>query len=298
MRRLTGAGDDWELLFLQGGASTQFFTIPMNLGANGDYVVTGAWAKKALAECKKLGTGHAAASSAETDYDRIPSAFDLRDDAAFVHVTSNNTIYGTQWRDYPETKAPLVCDASSDILSRPLGLERFGLVYAGAQKNLGPAGVTVVLIRKELLERAPDGLPTMVDYRTHAKKGSLFNTGPTFSIYVVGLVAKWLEAQGGVAAIEQRNEAKAKTLYDAIDGIDLFQGHAQPEHRSRMNVTFRLADDALTGPFLAGAKERGLWGLKGHRSIGGCRASIYNAMPAEGVDALVAYMKEFAAERG
>jgi len=298
LRALTGADDEWELLFLQGGASTQFLCVPMNLGANGDYVVTGTWAQSAFAECEKLGAAHLAASSEETGFDRIPGSLDLRDDADFVHVTSNNTIYGTQWREMPATTAPLVCDASSDILSGPLGLDRFGLVYAGAQKNLGPAGVTLVLVRKELVARAPASLPTMLAYRTHAAKKSLFNTPPTFSIYVVGLVAKWLQDQGGVEAMAARNEAKAQRLYDAIDAHDLYRGHAQAGHRSRMNVTFHLTDDALTAPFLAGATRRGLVGLKGHRSVGGCRASIYNAMPPEGVDALVAYMQEFAAERG
>ncbi|MHC5011167.1 MAG: 3-phosphoserine/phosphohydroxythreonine transaminase, partial [Planctomycetota bacterium] len=208
--------------------------------------------------------------------------------------TSNNTIFGTQWHDEPASNAPLVCDASSDILSRPIDLERYGLIYAGAQKNLGPAGVTLVLVRNDLLVRTPATVPTMIDYNTHAAKKSLYNTPPSFGIYVMGLVAAWVEAEGGLAAMAQRNEAKARRLYEAIDGSDVYQGTAEVESRSLMNVTFTLADPSLEGRFLEEAKARGMVGLKGHRSVGGFRASIYNAMPAEGVDALCAFMEEFA----
>lgn len=297
IKGLLGAGDEWSLLFVGGGASSQFYMAPMNLGADADFVVTGTWSKKALKEAQKLGgKPRVAATSEETGFDRIPAAdgLDLSADASFVHITSNNTIYGTQWREAPTTAAPLVCDASSDILSRPLDLSRYGMIYAGAQKNLGPAGVTLVLIRDELLERSPESLPTMINYNTHAQKGSCFNTPPVFPIYVVGLVAKWVEQQGGLAAMAGRNEAKAGKLYAMIDGNDLYRGHAQEGSRSLMNVTFRLTREELEPVFVAQAKERGLVGLKGHRSVGGIRASIYNAMPAAGVDALVAFMEEFA----
>ncbi|MEZ6185280.1 MAG: 3-phosphoserine/phosphohydroxythreonine transaminase [Planctomycetota bacterium] len=295
IRRLLGADDDWELVWLTGGASTQFFMVPMNLGAKpADYIVTGTWSQKAVVEANKLGEAKVAASSEDTGFDRIPRELELSAGASYVHMTSNNTIYGTQFREAPEVEAPLVCDASSDILSRPLKLERYGLIYAGAQKNLGPAGVTLVLVRKALLDRAPKTLPTMLDYRTHVKKDSAFNTPPTFPIYIVGLVAKWLEAQGGLTAMAARNHAQADKLYGCIDRHDLYRGHAQPDSRSHMNVTFKLAEPEREADFLAQAAERGLLGLKGHRSVGGMRASIYNAMPDEGVDALVAFMDEFA----
>jgi phosphoserine aminotransferase len=294
IRRLLGLDDAWAVLFLQGGASTQFTMIPQNLGADADYVLTGTWSQKAIKEAKKLGSPRVAGSSEETGFDRIPAELDLKADASFVHVTSNNTIYGTQWQEVPQTQAPLVCDASSDILSRPLDLSRYSLIYAGAQKNLGPSGLTLVLMRKSLLERSDSGLPTMLNYNTHVEKGSMFNTPPTFGIYVVGLVAKWIEAQGGLESMAARNQAKAKTLYDAIDGLDLYRGAAQVDSRSLMNVTFRLTDEAREADFVAQAQARGLHGLKGHRSVGGVRASIYNAMPEAGVEALVAFMEEFA----
>ena len=295
LRRLLGLGDDWAVLFLTGGASSQAFMVPMNLGTRGDYVVTGVWAKKALAEGKLLGDAHAAASSAETLFDHIPTDCDWRDDADFAHITSNNTIYGTQYHTFPETPSPLVVDASSDILSRPLDMSRFGLIYAGAQKNLGPAGVTIVLMRKALLERTPDTLPTMLRYTTHHEKSSLYNTPPTFPIYMVGLVAKWVEAQGGLDAMAERNAAKAQLIYDAMDASDLYIPHAASADRSHMNVSWKLADDSLQQAFLDGAKAEGMVGLKGHRSIGGIRASIYNAMPAEGCQRLAEFMAAFAA---
>jgi phosphoserine aminotransferase len=300
LRRLAGATDEWAVLFLQGGASLQFHMVPLNLGADADYVLTGVWSHKAYDEAARLGRPRVAASSEATGHDRIPDALDLREGAAFVHITSNNTIYGTQWQQVPETTAPLVCDASSDIFSRPLDLSRFSLVYAGAQKNLGPSGVTVVLARRALLARsAGKQLPPMLDYAVQAKNDSSYNTCPTFSIYVVDLVARWLEEQGGLAAVGARNERKAARVYAAIDAAPhLYRGHARPEARSRMNVTFRLASDDLERRFLAEADARRFVGLRGHRSVGGVRASLYNAVSEAAVDALVTFMQDFAARHG
>lgn len=295
VRRLAGAGDDWAVLFLQGGASTQFFHIPMNLGADADYVLTGAWSKKAHAEAAKMGDARVVASSAETTFDHIPKTFDVRADASYLHITSNNTIYGTQWKAWPQTgDVPLVVDMSSDIFSGPLKLDGLSMVYAGAQKNLGPSGLCLVLLRKDLLARCQDTLPTMVDYRTHVEKRSLFNTPPTFAIHVLGLVLAWIEDHGGLEAMAARNAAKATRLYDAIDESPFYEGHAVEGDRSPMNVAFRLARPELDAVFLREAAEAGLANLKGHRSVGGMRASIYNAMEPEGVEALVAFMEEFA----
>lgn len=304
LRRLAGVGDDWAVLFLQGGASLQFHMVPLNLGAGGDYVLTGVWSKKALAEARRLETPaarpHVAATSEPTDFDRIPGALDLRPGAAFVHYTSNNTIYGTQWHHVPDAGgAPLVVDASSDIFSRPMDFSRHALVYAGAQKNLGPAGVTVVFVRRDLLERSRGrGLPPMLDYAAQAEHDSCYNTCPTFGIYVVGLVARWLERQGGLGAIAERNARKAAKLYAAIDRTEFYRGHALPEARSRMNVTFRLPSEELEKLFVKESTAAGLDGLKGHRSVGGLRASIYNAFPETGVDALVDFMSDFERRHG
>lgn len=298
LRKLAGAGDEWAVLFLQGGASLQFHMVPLNLGADADYVITGVWGQKAYEEAKRLGAPRVAATSEATDHDRIPERLDLRPGAAYVHVTSNNTVYGTQWTRLPEVAgAPLVVDASSDIFSRPLELARCGLVYAGAQKNLGPAGVTVVFVRKELLARGEKkGLPPMLDYAVQAKNESSYNTCPTFGIYVVGLVARWLERQGGLVAMAERNARKAARVYAELDAApDLYRGHAQPGSRSQMNVTWRLPTPELERRFLEGAEARRLIGLKGHRSVGGVRASLYNALPDTAVDALVAWLREFAA---
>ncbi len=301
LRRLAGVGDDWAVLFLQGGASLQFHMVPLNLGARGDYVLTGVWSQKALDEARRLeapdARPHVAATSEPTGFDRIPATLDLRPDAAFVHYTSNNTIYGTQWHHLPAVggAAPLVCDASSDIFSRPLDLSRHALVYAGAQKNLGPVGVTVVFVRRDLLARMRRGLTPMLDYAVQAKHDSSYNTCPTFGIYLVGLVARWLEDAGGLAAMAERNARKAAKVYAAIDAApELYRGHARPEARSLMNVTFRLPDAAAEARFLEGAEARRLVGLKGHRSVGGVRASLYNALPEAAVDALVDWMREFA----
>jgi phosphoserine aminotransferase len=306
LRSLLGLGADHAVLFLQGGASLQFATVPANLrgaGASADYVLSGHWSKAALKEAQKSGRARVAASTESSAFDRVPAQgeLDLDPEAAFLHFTSNNTIYGTQWSIDPEPPAavPLVCDASSDALSRPIDVSRYGLVYAGAQKNLGPAGVTLVIVRRELLERTPGGLPAVLDYRLMAENKSLYNTPPTFAIYVVGLVLKWIAGLGGLAALAQRNEEKAALLYDAIDASGgYYRGHAQPASRSRMNVTFRLPSEELEKAFLKEAQANELDGLKGHRSVGGLRASIYNACPPESVRALSTFMREFQRRRG
>ena len=302
VRELLGLSDDYAVLFLHGGASTQFAMVPLNLlgdGQTADYVHSGAWAKKALAEARKVGRVNVAADCAADVPTRMPSAGELQvtDSAAYVHITSNETISGAQWKTFPDTEAPLVADMSSDILSRPVDASRFGLIYAGAQKNLGPAGVALVAIRRDLAQRAPESLPTMFQYRTHIEKDSLFNTPPCFSIYIVALVTRWLK-QAGAENVYRRNVAKAARLYAAIDASDFYRGTAATEFRSDMNVTFRLPDEELEAEFLKRAGARGMKGLKGHRSVGGLRASIYNAFPDDGVDALVAFMREFEAEKG
>jgi phosphoserine aminotransferase len=293
------------VLFLQGGASLQFAMVPANLraaGASADYVLSGHWAKAAFKEAQKAGAARAAGSTEAAVFARVPaqSELDLDADAAYLHFTSNNTIYGTQWGIDPEPPAgvPLVCDASSDVLSRPIDMSRYGLLYAGAQKNLGPAGVTLVVIRKDLLERVPDGLPAVLDYRMMAENKSLYNTPPTFAIYLVALVTRWLLAQGGVAAMAARNADKAKLLYDAIDAQPFYRGTTVPADRSDMNVCFRLPTEELEEKFVKEASAKGLKGLKGHRSVGGIRASIYNAFPRAGVESLVSFMKDFARANG
>ena len=309
IRALAGLPDDYHVLFLQGGATQQFAMIPMNLLPNGgtaDYVVTGSWAKKAAKEAERFGTVRIAASTADGGFSRVPeqSELQLSSDAAYVHITSNNTICGTQWRQMPAVgERPLVVDASSDIFSRPVDLvaEGVGLLYGGAQKNLGPAGVTLVLVRDDLVKRAKTvnrTLPTMLQYSTYAESGSLHNTPPVFAIYIVGLVAKWLLGNGGLGAMAQRNEQKAHKVYAAIDGSEFYRGTADPQSRSLMNVTIRLPNEELEGRFVSEASDAGLVGLKGHRSVGGLRASIYNAFPEAGVDALVEFMDEFARTNG
>ena len=306
LRTLVGLSADHSVLFLQGGASLQFAMVPMNLRpaeASADYVLSGHWSKAALKEAEKLGRARVAGSTEASRFDRIPTQaeLDLDPQAAYLHFTSNNTIYGTQWPTEPAPPAgvPLVCDASSDALSRPIDISRYGLVYAGAQKNLGPAGVTLVVIRKDLLERAPGGLPAMLDYGLLAEARSLHNTPPTFGVYVVGLVLRWLLDVGGLVEVRKRNEAKAALLYTAIDeSAGFYRGHARPESRSRMNVTFRLPSEEMEKAFLREATAEGLDGLKGHRSVGGLRASIYNACPIESAQALVSFMSEFQKRRG
>jgi phosphoserine aminotransferase len=302
LSELLGLADDHSVLFLQGGASAQFAMIPMNLlgeGQTADYVRSGAWAKKAIAEAKKLGAVSIAADCGDEIPTRMPREGELAltPGAAYLHITSNETISGAQWKSFPQVEAPLVADMSSDILSRPFDVGRFGLIYAGAQKNLGPAGMAVVIVRKDLADRAPENLPAMLQYRTHIEKNSLFNTPPCFTIYMVMLVTRWLKTQG-IENVYARNAAKAARLYAAIDEGDFYTGTALPEFRSDMNVTFRISNEDLEPVFVEKAAAQGLKGLKGHRSVGGLRASIYNAFPPEGVDALVAFMKDFAAENG
>jgi phosphoserine aminotransferase len=304
IRKLAGVPDNYQILFLQGGASFQFSMVPMNLmPANGkaDYIITGVWSKKAVKEAQKCGQVNIVASTESEGFTRIPAQNELQFDqeAAYVHYTTNNTIYGTQWKYDPEVgSVPLVADASSDIFSRPIDIQKHGLIYAGAQKNLAPAGVTLVIIRDDLLARAPQGMHTMLDYNTHAKERSLYNTPPVFSIYVMRLVLKWLLAEGGLEAIAERNEEKAALLYDAIDATEFYRAHALPGSRSTMNITFRLPSEELEKQFVAEATKAGMDGLKGHRSVGGIRASIYNAFPKDGVEALVSFMKEFERTQG
>jgi phosphoserine aminotransferase len=304
MRKLGGIPDNYKVLFLQGGASLQFSMVPMNLltpGATADYIITGDWAKKALKEAKKVGATNVAATTESTNFKRIPAQGDLKltPGAAYVHMTSNNTIHGTEWHHLPDVgDAPLVCDASSDMYARPIDVSRFGLIYAGAQKNLGPSGVTVVIVREDLLARSADTLPTMLNYRTHAENGSLYNTPPVFGIYILRLVLKWLVSLGGLPAIAKINERKANMLYDELDRTDFWRPHADKDSRSLMNVTFRLPNEELEKLFIKQATGAGFDGLKGHRSVGGLRASIYNAFPEQGIVDLVQFMREFERTHG
>jgi phosphoserine aminotransferase len=298
IRELGQVPADYDILFLTGGASLQFSMIPLNLlapGETADYLVTGMWSQKAVAEARRVGTVHEACSSADRNFSYIPAQCQFSARPKYVHFTSNNTIFGTQFQAEPAIPAgiPLVCDASSDIFSRPLNVSRYGIIYAGAQKNLGPSGVTVLIIRKDLVAQGPRDLATMLQYRTHADENSLYNTPPTFGIYVLGLMLKWLKAQGGLAAIARQNEAKAGKLYQFLDQSRLFRATAEKGSRSLMNVTFVTGQPALDDAFLKRATREGLDGLKGHRSVGGMRASIYNAFPAAGVDALIALLSDF-----
>lgn len=304
LRKLLNISDDYHVLFLQGGASLQFSMIPMNLLAKGgkaDYINTGAWSKAAIKEAKKVGQVNVAASSESTNFAHIPAQEDLKLDAeaSYLHYTSNNTIFGTEFHYTPDAgNVPLVCDTSSDMLSRPIEVARHGLIYAGAQKNMGPAGVTLVIIRKDLVKEPAADMATMLAYKTHADTKSMYNTPPCFSIYIVGLVCKWLLNMGGLTEMQKRNEEKGKILYDMIDSTEFYKGHAQPGSRSLMNVTFRLPSEELENKFAKEATAAGMDGLKGHRSVGGLRASIYNAFPQEGVQALVDFMKEFERKNG
>ena len=299
---LIGRGDDHELVLLQGGASLQFAMVPLNLlsgqSAAANYILTGTWGKAGLKESKRIGTTHIAWDGEQTGYDRLPAPNDisLSENPAFVHITSNETIQGVQWQQLPDAgDAPLVCDCSSDFLSRPIELGRYGLLYACAQKNAGIAGVTAVAIRKDLLERSPDSLPGMLDYRTFVSKGSRPNTPPVFAIYVLGLVCDWLLREvGGLERMAALNAAKSALLYDMLDTSEgFYRGHAAPDCRSQMNVTFRLPSPELEQAFLEEASRHGLSDLKGHRSVGGIRASVYNAMPEAGVLALRDFMNDF-----
>ncbi|RLB43402.1 MAG: 3-phosphoserine/phosphohydroxythreonine transaminase [Deltaproteobacteria bacterium] len=303
-KRLLGLGDDFHVLFIQGGASLQFCMIPMNLAMPDkpvDYINTGTWSTKAIKEAQIQGKDvRVIASSEDANFSYIPKDFHIDADASYLHFTSNNTIKGTQWAKFPDAgSVPLVCDMSSDIMSRPFDPKPFGLIYAGAQKNIGPAGAAMVIVRKDMLERVPDTLPTMLKYTTFAEKNSLFNTPPCFVIYVVSLVLKWLEETiGGLEKMEQINKQKADMLYNLIDGSDFYKGTAERDSRSLMNVTFRLPNEELEAKFVQDALDQGLGGLKGHRSVGGCRASIYNAVSLEAVTALVDFMKEFERKNG
>jgi phosphoserine aminotransferase len=304
LRELAGIPANYKVLFLQGGASLQFSMVPLNLltdGRTADYIITGTWTDKAAKEAKKVGNVNIAATGAADNFSRIPAASEwkLTPDAAYVHITSNNTIEGTQWHGEPNVgSVPLVSDASSDILSRPIDVSKYGLIYAGAQKNLGPAGATIVIIRDDLLQRSSKSLHTMLNYATHAENGSLYNTPPVFAIYGVGLVLQWLRAEGGLEAIARTNQRKAAKLYAEIDRTGFYRPTAKTADRSLMNVTFRLPSEALEKQFVKESTAAGFDGLKGHRSVGGMRASIYNAFPEEGIDSLVQFMQEFERKNG
>ena len=304
LRELLGIPANYKVLFLQGGASSQFAMVPMNLlrgKTTADYLCTGEWSKKAIKEAKKFATVNIVASSEDKNFSYIPeqSSWKLDPDAAYVHITQNETIGGIEMFWTPETgEVPLVSDMSSNILSRPIDVSKYGLIYAGAQKNVGPAGVTLVIVREDLLGQALKSAPTMFDYKVQADNDSMYNTPPTYAIYIAGLVFKMLKANGGLAAMEKANREKARVLYDALDASSFYQSPVARENRSLMNVPFTLKDTALDEEFLKGAKAHGLLQLKGHKSVGGMRASIYNAMPIEGVRALVEYMQAFEKQHG
>ena len=299
-RGLAGIPDNYRVLFIQGGATQQFAMVPMNLlpaGRTADYLLTGVWSEKAVKEAKKFGATHVALTGEGHQFSEIPAANTIRysDNPVYVHLTTNNTIYGTQWRTEPSVPAgvPLIADTSSDMFSRPIDVSKYGLIYAGAQKNLGPSGIVLVIARDDLVEVGPSTLATMLQYRTYAKEKSLHNTPPTMAIYLVGQVLKWIRETGGLKAMAERNEAKAKLLYDFLDQSTFFRGTAATNSRSLMNVCFRAPSEELENKFCAEAEKTGMAGLKGHRSVGGMRASIYNACPRASVEALVAFMKEF-----
>lgn len=306
LRSLLGIPSNYKVLFLQGGASLQFSMVPMNLlpkGRSADYILTGSWGQGAIKEAKKFGTVREAATTADSNFSRVTEQHELKLDpeAAYVHFTSNETIFGVEYKAEPEVGGvPLVCDMSSNFISKPVDVSKYGLIYAGAQKNAGPAGATIVIVRDDLLERVPEGLPAMLDYRNLAKHNSMYNTPPCFPIYICGLVFKWLKDEvGGLEKVHALNKEKAQILYDAIDASGgYYRGHSVPESRSLMNVTFRLPSEELENRFTKEATAAGLDGLKGHRSVGGIRASIYNAFPREGVVRLVEFMREFQRRNG
>ena len=302
LRELMDIPDDYAVLFLQGGASSQFAMLPLNLmnkNKKADFVVTGQWAKKAYQEAARYGEAKVIASSADKTFSYIPKLdkSTFTPDADYFHICMNNTIYGTKWNELPDTgDVPLVADISSCMLSEPIDVKKFGVLYGGAQKNVAPAGLTIVIIRKDLIGNAMDITPTMFNYATHSENGSMFNTPPCYTIYIAGLVLKWIKKQGGLAAMKEYNERKAKILYDFLDNSKLFKGTVVPEDRSLMNVPFVTGNDELDAKFVAEAKAAGFVNLKGHRSVGGMRASIYNAMPIEGVEKLVEFMAKFEKE--
>lgn len=304
-RRLAGIADNYRILFLPGGASTQFYQLPANLlpdGATADYLNTGAWSQKAIKEAKRYGNAHIAASSEADNFTWIPGAAETKhsEKPVYLHYTTNNTIFGTQFVREPETPAGafLACDMSSDMFSRPVDVRKYGVIYAGAQKNLGPAGVTLVIIREDLLEKPARDLPPMLRYATHAENDSRYNTPPVFAIYIVGQVFKWILAEGGLAKMAEHNRQKAKPIYDVLDKSSFFRGTARPDSRSLMNITFRAPSEELEKKFISEAKKQGFDGLKGHRSVGGMRASVYNAFPEAGTKALAEFMREFERANG
>ncbi len=297
VKELLNIPEDYSVLFIQGGASFQFAMIPLNFlnGKKADYINTGSWATKAIKEAKKLGEVNIAATSEDKNFNYIPEKFNFSNDAEYIHITANETINGTQFKNFPDTNGkPLIADMSSEIMSRVIDVSKFSLIYAGAQKNISIAGVTLVILKNSMLEKANNDLPTMLKYSTFVEKKSMFNTPPVFAIYVMNKVLKWLKNQGGVSKIEKINNEKAKILYNVIDSYDLYIGTAEKNSRSNMNVTFRLKNEELEKKFIDEATKNGFIGVKGHRSVGGCRASIYNAMSLEGVKALAEFMKDFA----
>ncbi|MDP2173303.1 MAG: 3-phosphoserine/phosphohydroxythreonine transaminase [Candidatus Cloacimonadaceae bacterium] len=300
VRRIYGLGDDYEVLFLQGGASMQFLMVPMNFAFDGkeaNYINTGMWSKKAISEAKKLGkTVHVAGSSEDKNFSYIPKQWQLSENPSYLHITNNNTVFGTEWKTDPDTPegVPLIADMSSNFMSKPIDVQKYDLIYAGAQKNVGPSGCVVVIIKKDLLAKAIPGVPTMLDYNIHAKNGSMYNTPPTFTIYMIGLVLKWIEDFGGLSMIEQNNIAKANYIYKAVDQSDgFYKGTVAIEDRSLMNITFRLPNEELENLFISDAKKQNMIGLKGHRDVGGCRASTYNSLPLLAAYALAQFMQSF-----
>jgi len=302
IRKLLKVPENYHVLFLGGGATLQFAMVPLNFLGSGtcDFTLTGSWASKAYKDAKKIGTVNVLYDGADKKYTMLPDSLQPTPGAAYLHLTSNETIGGLQWHSFPDPgQIPMVADMSSDILSRPIPVERFSLIYAGAQKNLGPAGTTVVIVREEMIERCPDTLPAYLSYRTHSENNSLYNTPPVFGVYIVKLVLEWIEKQGGVEKVALVNEQKAEQLYSAIDSSDgFYRCPVDPRFRSKMNVVFRLPTEELEQSFVAESKKQGMIGLKGHRSVGGCRASIYNATSVEGVATLVEFMKDFAERNG
>ena len=303
IREISGFSEDYHVLFVQGGATGQFAAVPLNLSVEGktaEYVNSGSWSAKAIKEAEKLGKPYRViATSEKENFSYIPTDFGVGSDAAYLHITSNNTIYGTQWQSYPNTSdIPLVVDMSSDLYCRRLAPEDFSLIYAGAQKNAGPSGITIVIIKDELLERVPKNIPTIFNYKTFAEKHSMYNTPNTFGVYVVNLVMNWIKGQGGINEVEKINKEKAQLIYDVLDSTDYYTPHAHKDSRSLMNITWRLPSEDLEKTFVANATDQGLIGLKGHRSVGGIRASIYNAMTLEGIRQLVDFMKDFENQNG
>ncbi|MCB5261076.1 MAG: 3-phosphoserine/phosphohydroxythreonine transaminase [Candidatus Cloacimonetes bacterium] len=305
VKRIYNLGEEYDVLFLQGGASLQFLMVPMNFaheGKIGNYVNTGVWSKKAIAEIKKIGKPyHVAASSEDKGFNYIPKTHQLSDNPAYLHITTNNTIYGTEWHHDPDVApgVPLIADMSSNFMSKPIDVKKYSMIYAGAQKNVGPAGCVVAIIKKDFLETAQAGMPSMLDYKLMASKGSMYNTPPTFTIYMIGLVLKWIEDMGGLTKVAQNNQAKAKYVYDVIDASNgFYKGAAAIDDRSLMNITFRMASEDLEALFVSEAKKAGMIGLKGHRDVGGCRASTYNSLPLNATHALAEFMKDFMKKHG